>query len=116
MKKQVVHSDTSFDDEKLKEICRSTSNFSHSTAPEEATIVYKSGALTNEERNLLLKYVDEHPRFSSVFSMRLMKSEIFKAIGYQSNNSATNTISRDELYAIHKFIKNIKGVKNEKSK
>ena len=100
-----VYSETDFDDDKLKEIVRSTSNFSHSTAPEEATIVYKTGKLTNEERNLLLKYVDEHPRFSSVFSMRLMKSEIFQAIGYQSNNSATNTISRDELYAIHKWIK-----------
>jgi hypothetical protein len=114
MKSSGLKSAVEFNDDRLKEIVRSTSHFSHSTAPEESAIVYKEGALTNEERNLLLKYVDDHPRFSAVFSMRLMKAEIFQAIGYNSNNTTTNTISRDELYAIHKFVKSLKGAKNAK--
>lgn len=94
-----------FDDETLKKIVRTTSGFSWSAAPEESRIIDKTTKLSNAERNLLLKYIDDHPRFSNKFSMRIMKEEIFKAIGFSSSHdSSTNTVSRDELYAIHKFV------------
>lgn len=60
--------------------------------------------LTNDQRNVLLFYINGRKYGHRPMSMKTMKQAIFEKIGYRSTNSYSNSISADECKAIYDFV------------
>lgn len=97
----------SFDDDRLRRLANR--NWLESRKIDEkfsrvGSVINKETLLDNEERNLLLEFLEKSqpPR---PLSMSTMKREILNKIGHSEDRpSWTNTVSRDELAAIYQFV------------
>lgn len=95
-----------FDDKKLIQLAK----FNYFSLPDHAygshvSDLFVREKLTNEERNLLLEFLDD-TRFNAARPMSIarMKREIFQKIGYTTTNEYDATVNRNDLEAIYTHI------------
>lgn len=96
----------SFDDRKLQNLVRFHFFATNSEDEKIQSLMEKDGALTNDERNSLLTFLEQN-RYQKPLSIRDMKNEIFAIIGNPPNggSSYSTVVNRSELEHIFNFIK-----------
>lgn len=94
-----------FDDRKLINLAR-YNWYAHKTAdrPDGIEELFSKEKLTNSERNTLLHFLEES-KYQKPLSMGDMKREIFEIIGYTSNSSWNNVMTKADVEAIFNYLK-----------
>jgi hypothetical protein len=110
-----------FDDKRLVDLAKRY-YYGHGKEPNSTvrTCFNKTDALNNDERNELLKFIEEN-MFVRPISMSQMKREILGFIGYKkdwTNNGGysygDNTVNRKELEAIYQWFMKQKSIDGTK--